>query len=60
MEQQHHHHHHHHHKDSASLFNERSLRAIKYRRIFEKYLKIATVILAIIMVGLVFFAYTFG
>jgi hypothetical protein len=60
MEQQHHHHHHHHHKDSASIFKERSLRAIRYRRIFEKYLKIATVILAIIMVGLVFFAYTFG
>lgn len=52
--------HHHHHKDSASIFKEKSLRAIEFRRLFEKYLKIAIVILAIVMVALVFFAYTIG
>ena len=61
MEQEHHHHHrHHHHKDSASIFKEKSLRAIELRRLFEKYLKIAVVILAIVMVALVIFAYTLG
>jgi hypothetical protein len=59
MEQEHHHHHRHH-KDSASIFKEKSLRAIEFRRLFEKYLKIAVVILAIVMVALVIFAYTLG
>ena len=59
MEQEHHHHHRHH-KDSASIFKEKSLRAIELRRLFEKYLKIAVVALAIIMVALVLFAYTIG
>ena len=50
----------HHRRDSATIFKEKSLRAIKRRRLFEKYLKIATVILAIIMVTLVILAYTLG
>ena len=53
-------HHHHHHRDSASIFKEKSLRAIELRRLFEKYLKIVVVALAIIMVALVLFAYTIG
>ena len=52
--------HHHHHKDSSSIFKEKSLRAIELRRLFEKYLKIVVVLLAIVMVALVIFAYTFG
>ena len=59
MEQEHHHHHRRH-KDSASIFKEKSLRAIELRRLFEKYLKIAVVILAVVMVALVIFAYTLG
>jgi hypothetical protein len=55
-----HHHHHHHRKDSATRFKEKSLRAIELRRLFEKYLKIAVVILAIVMVVLVILAYTLG
>ncbi len=55
-----HQHHHRHHRDSASIFKEKSLRAIELRRLFEKYLKIAVVILAIVMVALVIFAYTLG
>jgi hypothetical protein len=55
-----HHHHHHHRKDSATRFKEKSLRAIEFRRLFEKYLKIAVVILAIVMVVLVILAYTLG
>lgn len=57
---EHHHPHHHHRKDSASIFKEKSLRAIELRRLFEKYLKIVVVILAIVMVALVIFAYTLG
>ena len=53
-------HHHHHHKDSASLFKERSLRAITLRRLFEKWLKIAVVALAAVMVVLLILAYTVG
>ena len=59
MEQEHHHHHRHH-RDSASIFKEKSLRAIELRRLFEKYLKIVVVTLAIVMVALVIFAYTLG
>ena len=55
-----HHHHHRHHRDSASIFKEKSLRAIELRRLFEKYLQIVVVILAIVMVALVIFAYTLG
>lgn len=50
--------HHHHRKDSATLFKEKSLRAIKLRHLFEKCLKIIVIALAIIMVGLVILAYT--
>ena len=53
-------HHHHHHKDSASLFKERSLRAITLRRLFEKWLKIAVIVLAAVMVVLLILAYTIG
>ena len=54
------HHHHRHRKDSSARFKEKSLRAIELRRLFEKYLKIAVVILAIVMVILVILAYTLG
>lgn len=55
-----HHHHHHHRKDSATVFKERSLRAIRVRRMIEKWLKIALVVVAVIMVLLVIAAYLFG
>ena len=44
-----HHHHHHHKKDGASLFKQRSLRAIETRKKVEKILKVTLIILAIIM-----------
>ena len=60
-EQQHHHHHHHHHrKDSATIFKEKSLRAIELRRLFEKWLKVIVIALAIVMVILLILAYTVG
>jgi len=55
-----HHHHHHHRKDSATIFKEKSLRAIELRRLFEKWLKIAVIVLAIVMVILLILAYTIG
>lgn len=58
--QQHHHHHHHHRKDGATRFKERSLNAIVFRRKFEKYLKIALTVLAILMVLAVIYVYTLG
>ena len=48
-EEQHHHHHHHHKKDGASLFKQRSLRAIETRKKVEKLLKITLIALAILM-----------
>ena len=60
MSEQQHHHHHHHRKDSSTLFKERSLRAIRIRRMVEKWLKIALVVVAVIMVLLVIAAYLFG
>jgi hypothetical protein len=57
---EHHHHHHHHRKDSATIFKEKSLRAIELRRLFEKWLKIAVIVLAIVMVILLILAYTIG
>lgn len=54
------HHHHHHKKDSATIFKERSLRAIELRRLFEKWLKIIVMLLALVMVILVVLAYTLG
>jgi len=59
-EQQHHHHHHSHKKDEATLFKERSLRAIVFRRKLEKFLKIALIILAILMGIAVVGVYTIG
>lgn len=53
-------HHHHHKKDSATIFKERSLRAIELRRLFEKWLKIIVMLLALVMVILVVLAYTLG
>jgi cell division protein FtsL len=58
--QQHHHHHHHHRKDSATLFKERSLNAIVFRRKLEKYLKIALTVIAVLMIFAVIFVYVIG
>ena len=55
--QQHHHHHHHHRKDSATRFKERSLNAIVFRRKFEKYLKLALTVIAILMIFAVVYVY---
>ena len=49
MAEEHHHHHHHHKKDGASLFKQRSLKAIETRKKVEKLLKITLVALAILM-----------
>lgn len=49
MAEEHHHHHHHHKKDGASLFKQRSLRAIETRKKVEKLLKITLIVLAILM-----------
>ena len=49
MAEEHHHHHHHHKKDGASLFKQRSLKAIETRKKVEKLLKITLVTLAILM-----------
>lgn len=59
-EQQHHHHHHHHKKDGASRFKQKSLAAIERRKLIEKVLKIAVVVLAIFMAIAVLLAYTIG
>ncbi|MBO4564000.1 MAG: hypothetical protein J5720_01040 [Bacteroidaceae bacterium] len=59
-EQQHHHHHHHHKKDGASRFKERSLNAIVFRRKFEKWLKIALIIIALLMLAAVIYVYLLG
>ena len=59
-EQQHHHHHHHHKKDGASRFKQKSLAAIERRKLIEKVLKIAVVVLAILMAIAVLLAYTIG
>ena len=49
MSEENHHHHHHHKKDGASLFKQRSLRAIETRKKVEKILKVTLVIIAILM-----------
>ena len=54
------HHHHHHRKDSATLFKERSLNAIVLRRKLEKWLKVALMVLALLMILAVIFVYTMG
>ncbi len=60
MAEQQHTHHHHHRKDSATRFKERSLHAIEFKRLLEKWLKIAVLVVAVIMVVLVILAYTVG
>jgi cell division protein FtsL len=55
-----HSHHHHHKKDGSSLFKQKSLAAIQRKKLFEKVLKIAMVILAIIMAIAVVLVYTIG
>ena len=50
--------HRHHRKDSATLFQERSLRAIKLRHLFERCLKAIVIAIAVIMVTLLILAYT--
>ena len=55
-----HHHHHHHHKDGASRFKERSLNAIYLGRQFEKYLKLALIVLAALSIIAVLLVYTIG
>ncbi len=63
MSEQHtgeHHHHHHHKKDGASRFKQKSLAAIERRKLIEKVVKIATIVVAILMVILVGLAYTLG
>lgn len=52
--------HHHHKKDGSSLFKQKSLAAIQRKKLFEKVLKIAMVILAIIMAIAVVLVYTIG
>ena len=59
-EQHHHHHHHHHRKDSATLFKERSLRAITVRNKLEKFLKVFLIVLAIFMVLALIIVYILG
>ncbi len=60
-DQDHHHHHHGKHKrDSASIFKEKSLRAIQTRKKIEKYIKIALLVVAIMMGLAVVFVYKFG
>ena len=50
----HHHHHHHHHRlDSATKFKQDSLKAIRRRKLFEKWGKIVLAIIAVIMLALV-------
>ena len=58
MTESHHHHHHHHKPDDASVFKQKSLSAIQRRKLIEKVLKIATVIVAIIMAIAVVLVYT--
>jgi multisubunit Na+/H+ antiporter MnhC subunit len=49
MSEQTHHHHHKHSKDGASLFKQKSLAAIKRRKLIEKCLYRALVFTAIVM-----------
>ena len=58
MSEQHHHNHHHHRKDSASIFKERTLKWIAFRKIFERVLKIALIVIAILMAIAVVVVYT--
>ena len=55
-----HHHHHHHHRDGASLFRDRSLKAIEIRRKLEKWGKRFLLLVAILMILAVCYVYVFG
>ena len=59
QEQHHHHHHHRHRKDSATIFKERSLRAIDLRKIIEKTIKTALIVIAVLMAIAVFVCYRY-
>ena len=52
--------HSHHHRDGSSSFKRRSLASIQRKKIMEKILKIALVIVAIIMAIAVVVVYTIG
>jgi cell division protein FtsL len=54
------HHHHHHKKDGSSLFKQRSLANIRRKKIIEKVLKIALMVIAVLMACAVVFVYTVG
>jgi len=51
---------HHQHKDGSSRFQERSLNEIVLRRKIEKWLKIALILVACLMLLAVAFVYTLG
>ena len=55
-----HHHHHHHKQDGASLFKQKSLASIHRKKILEKVLKIALIVIALLMAIAVVFVYTVG
>lgn len=57
-EHHHHHHHHHRHLDSSVLFKQKSLNAIKYRRLVKKWLLWFLIVLAVIMAAIVVYVYT--
>ena len=59
QEQHHHHHHHRHRKDNATIFKERSLRAIKIRKFLEKAIKRALIVIAVLMAIAVFVCYRY-
>jgi len=52
-----HHHHHHHRQDGSSLYKEKSLNSIAFRRKFEKWLKIILAVIAVLMVFVAVFVY---
>ena len=51
---------HHQHKDGSSRFLERNLNEIVLHRKIEKWLKIALIVIAFLMLLAVFFVYTLG
>lgn len=58
-EQEHPHHHHSHKKDSATVFKERSLKAIANRKVIEKTIKTVLLIIAVLMAIAVVVTYKF-
>lgn len=52
-----HRHEHRHRKDEADIFRENSIKAIRNKKLYAKWLYWALMVLALIMLGLVFFAY---